>query len=64
LLIRFSPSFGYRPNVILLLVSGLTIFIAGLGANFEYDLKKIIALSTLRQLSLMIKTIGLSSGPG
>ena len=33
LLIRFSPSFSYWFNVILLLVSGLTIFIAGLGAN-------------------------------
>jgi hypothetical protein len=35
LLIRFSPSF----NTILLLVSGLTMFIAGLGANFKFDLK-------------------------
>jgi hypothetical protein len=25
------------------------MFMAGLGANFEYDLRKIIALSTLRQ---------------
>jgi NADH-ubiquinone oxidoreductase chain 5 len=41
-------------NVILLLVYGLTIFMAGLGANFEYDLKGIIALSTLRQLGLMV----------
>ena len=41
----------------LLLVSGLTIFIADLGANFEYDLRRIIALSTLRQLGLMIMTV-------
>ena len=50
LLIRFRPCFNYWLNVILLLVSGLTIFIAGLGANFEFDLKRIIALSTVRQL--------------
>jgi NADH-ubiquinone oxidoreductase chain 5 len=59
LLIRFSPSFSYWLNVFLLLVSGLTIFMAGLGANFEFDLKRIIALSTLRQLGLMIMTISI-----
>jgi NADH-ubiquinone oxidoreductase chain 5 len=42
-----------------LLVSALTIFIAGLGANFEFDLKRIIALSTLRQLGLIIITISI-----
>nr|AQP30312.1 NADH dehydrogenase subunit 5 [Astalotermes cf. obstructus RDCT140] len=57
LLIRFSPSFGYWLNMFLLLISGLTMFMAGLGANFEYDLKSIIALSTLSQLGLMIMTI-------
>lgn len=43
----------------LLLISGLTIFIAGLGANFEFDLKKIIALSTLRQLGLIIRILSI-----
>jgi len=43
----------------LLLLGGLTIFIAGLGANFEFDLKKIIALSTLRQLGLIIRILSL-----
>lgn len=43
----------------LLLFSGLTIFIAGLGANYEFDLKKIIALSTLRQLGLIIRILSL-----
>nr|WNL54427.1 NADH dehydrogenase subunit 5 [Amitermes sp. A MLW-2023a] len=59
LLIRFSPSFGYWLNMILLLVSGLTMFMAGLGANFEFDLSSIIALSTLSQLGLMIMTISI-----
>jgi NADH-ubiquinone oxidoreductase chain 5 len=51
---------GYWLNIILLLVSGLTMFIAGLGANFEFDLKRIIALSTLSQLGLITISIGLS----
>jgi NADH-ubiquinone oxidoreductase chain 5 len=62
LLIRFNPSFSYWLNVILLLVSGSAIFVAGLGVNFEFDLERIIALSTFRQLGLMIITlhVGLS----
>lgn len=43
----------------LLLIGGLTIFIAGLSANFEFDLKKIIALSTLRQLGLIIRILSI-----
>nr|UXD79071.1 NADH dehydrogenase subunit 5 [Prorhinotermes inopinatus] len=57
LLIRFSPAFSCGLNVFLLLVSGLTMFMAGLGANFECDLSSIIALSTLSQLGLMIMTV-------
>nr|QLY90104.1 NADH dehydrogenase subunit 5 [Micromorphus albipes] len=43
----------------LLLMSGLTMFMAGLGANFEFDLKKIIALSTLSQLGLMMSILSM-----
>ena len=50
-MIRFSPSFGCWCNVVLLLVSGFTIFMAGPGTK---DIRRIIALSTLRQLGLMI----------
>jgi NADH-ubiquinone oxidoreductase chain 5 len=59
LLICFSPSFGYWLNVALLLISGLTIFVAGLGANSDVDLRRIIPLSTLSQLGLMIITISI-----
>lgn len=55
LLVRFSIAFREsKINSVLLIISSLTIFIAGLGANFEYDLKKIIALSTLRQLGIIV----------
>nr|WGO58023.1 NADH dehydrogenase subunit 5 [Rhabdoblattella disparis] len=59
LLIRFSISFDFWLNTFLLLISGLTMFMAGLGANFEFDLKKIIALSTLSQLGLMMSILSL-----
>nr|YP_011002209.1 NADH dehydrogenase subunit 5 [Cazira verrucosa]WPO01457.1 NADH dehydrogenase subunit 5 [Cazira verrucosa] len=54
LMIRFSE-FLYSYNLDLyLMVSCLTMFMSGLAANFEYDLKSIIALSTLSQLGLMM----------
>nr|AGA56214.1 NADH dehydrogenase subunit 5 [Cryptolithodes sitchensis] len=60
LMIRFSPSLlGSKVSVLLLLVSCLTMFMSGLGANFEYDLKKIIALSTLSQLGVMLSVLSL-----
>nr|BCD58792.1 NADH dehydrogenase subunit 5 [Neope goschkevitschii] len=43
----------------LLLVSGLTMFMAGICANYEFDLKKIIALSTLSQLGLMMSILSM-----
>uniref|UniRef100_UPI003001280B NADH dehydrogenase subunit 5 n=1 Tax=Tachina sobria TaxID=3118448 RepID=UPI003001280B len=44
---------------LLLLLSGLTMFMSGLGANYEFDLKKIIALSTLSQLGLMMSILSM-----
>jgi NADH-ubiquinone oxidoreductase chain 5 len=59
LLIRFSPTLGNFLCVFLILFSSLTIFMAGLGANFEYDLRRIIALSTLSQFGLMIGAVSI-----
>nr|YP_011010700.1 NADH dehydrogenase subunit 5 [Metrocoris communis]WPW47380.1 NADH dehydrogenase subunit 5 [Metrocoris communis] len=54
ILIRFSD-FLYMFNCnYFLIFSMMTMFMSGLGANFEFDLKKIIALSTLSQLGLMM----------
>nr|ARO47900.1 NADH dehydrogenase subunit 5 [Micromus angulatus] len=58
LLIRFNILFmNTLLSKLLLLISVLTMFMSGLGANYEYDLKKIIALSTLSQLGLMMSIL-------
>lgn len=59
LLVRFSNTLILNDNSFLLFVATITIFISGLVANFEYDLKKIIALSTLSQLGIIMFSIAL-----
>nr|YP_009338134.1 NADH dehydrogenase subunit 5 [Trichodes sinae]ANG08442.1 NADH dehydrogenase subunit 5 [Trichodes sinae] len=59
LLIRFNFSLSENLMYVLLFVSSLTMFMSGMGANFEFDLKKIIALSTLSQLGLMLSILSL-----
>nr|WOR80896.1 NADH dehydrogenase subunit 5 [Anaspides richardsoni] len=60
LLIRFSVAVeSSSMRLALFLISCVTMFMAGLGANFEYDLKKIIALSTLSQLGVMMSILAL-----
>nr|YP_010491846.1 NADH dehydrogenase subunit 5 [Platydracus impotens]UWM92632.1 NADH dehydrogenase subunit 5 [Platydracus impotens] len=59
LLIRFNDLLSGNLMMILLFIGSMTMFMAGLGANFEFDLKKIIALSTLSQLGLMMSILSL-----
>nr|QEJ81432.1 NADH dehydrogenase subunit 5 [Drilaster sp. FM16] len=59
LLIRFNYCLDKNLMMILLFLGSMTMFMAGLGANFEFDLKKIIALSTLSQLGLMMSILAL-----
>nr|YP_003204847.1 NADH dehydrogenase subunit 5 [Bolinus brandaris]ACF04921.1 NADH dehydrogenase subunit 5 [Bolinus brandaris] len=61
LLIRFFPFLdsieGFKSA--LLFISVLTLLMAGIGANCENDMKKIIALSTLSQLGVMMMSLGM-----
>nr|UFI48539.1 NADH dehydrogenase subunit 5 [Amalda depressa] len=61
LVIRFFPFLNSIPNfkTILLFISVITLLMAGIGANYENDLKKIIALSTLSQLGVMMMSLGM-----
>nr|YP_007507019.1 NADH dehydrogenase subunit 5 [Delias hyparete]AFN05169.1 NADH dehydrogenase subunit 5 [Delias hyparete] len=60
LLIRFNNLLlGTEFLKMLLLISGLTMFMAGISAIYEFDLKKIIALSTLSQLGLMMSVLSM-----
>nr|YP_009409210.1 NADH dehydrogenase subunit 5 [Archichauliodes deceptor]AOX48543.1 NADH dehydrogenase subunit 5 [Archichauliodes deceptor] len=60
LLIRFNVLMsGTGYGDFMLMIGVLTMFMAGLGANFEFDLKKIIALSTLSQLGLMMSILSM-----
>lgn len=61
LLIRFYPFLRSIQifNKLILFVAVSTIVIAGIRATTECDIKKIIALSTLRQLGIIITRIGL-----
>jgi NADH-ubiquinone oxidoreductase chain 5 len=55
LLIRYNLIYsGGIVGGMLLGLSRLTLFISGLGALLEIDIKKVIALSTLRQLGVII----------
>ena len=63
LLFRFYPSLSTHPifNKGLLIIATLTCLIAGLRANTECDIKKVIALSTLSQLGVIIVSLGLGA---
>nr|YP_001974537.1 NADH dehydrogenase subunit 5 [Metaperipatus inae]ABQ95568.1 NADH dehydrogenase subunit 5 [Metaperipatus inae] len=62
LMIRLSYYFTNMPmfQMILLFASSLTMLMASMVANNDYDIKKIIALSTLSQLGLMMAIISLN----
>ena len=62
LLIRFNFILANSSySTVLIIIGIITILIAGATALYEIDIKKVIALSTLRQLGVIITILGLNS---
>ena len=61
LLIRYVNLLDFKYKNFILLISRLTMLFAGLVANFELDLKKVVAYSTLRQLRFIIRIWSIGS---
>nr|UYF08481.1 NADH dehydrogenase subunit 5 [Stenchaetothrips biformis] len=59
IMIRFSCFLSENLKFFLMFISLLTMIMSGISGIFEFDLKKIIALSTLSQLGFMMSSIGL-----
>nr|AWV84310.1 NADH dehydrogenase subunit 5 [Calliopsida cinnabarina] len=58
LMIRFSNIIHNMDMInLFMFMSVMTMIMSGIGANFEFDLKKIIALSTLSQLGIMMSIL-------
>nr|QNV12169.1 NADH dehydrogenase subunit 5 [Ammophila sabulosa] len=61
LLIRYGEMMNMYSSMLLFILSLLTSLMAGFSALCEYDLKKIVALSTLSQLGLMMMMVSLNN---
>nr|YP_002836174.1 NADH dehydrogenase subunit 5 [Geisha distinctissima]ACI28658.1 NADH dehydrogenase subunit 5 [Geisha distinctissima] len=61
LIIRFSYCINYFDTFFLMVISLMTMFLSGLNACVENDLKKIIAFSTLSQLGFMFFILSFGS---
>nr|YP_005267055.1 NADH dehydrogenase subunit 5 [Paratapes textilis]AEH99632.1 NADH dehydrogenase subunit 5 [Paratapes textilis] len=60
-LIRFSDYLGEVEKSMLMVLSMMTILLAGSSGVFEVDMKKVVALSTLSQVGMMMFTIAMGA---
>lgn len=61
ILIRITSHPHYFILIILILLSTITALYSSIAANWEQDIKKIIALSTLRQIAIIIFAISIKA---
>nr|YP_009058780.1 NADH dehydrogenase subunit 5 [Plexippus paykulli]AIM52646.1 NADH dehydrogenase subunit 5 [Plexippus paykulli] len=61
LMLRISSNIHPTSMLMLLIISSSTAIYASMSANWEQDLKKIIALSTLSQIAMMMFAISMNS---
>ncbi|MCB1782913.1 MAG: NADH-quinone oxidoreductase subunit L [Alphaproteobacteria bacterium] len=63
LIARFSPVFEYAPNALMVVTifGALTAFVAATIGMTQYDIKRVIAYSTMSQLGYMFFALGVSA---
>ena len=63
LVARFSPVFEYAPDALMVvtIVGGLTAFVAATIGLTQFDIKRVIAYSTMSQLGYMFFALGVSA---
>ncbi len=64
LLIRIKSLFTDDALVIIAIVGATTALVGAIGALFQYDIKKILAYSTISQLGFMVMAIGAGAAQG
>ena len=64
LLIRIAVLFNADALIVISIIGAITTILGALGALFQFDIKKILAYSTISQLGFMVMAIGAGAAQG
>ena len=64
LLIRIAVLFNADALIVISIIGAITTILGALGALFQFDIKKILAYSTISQLGFMVMAIGAGAAEG
>ncbi len=64
LLIRIEPVFTTESLIFVSVIGAITAVLGAIGALFQFDLKRILAYSTISQLGFMVMAIGVGATEG